>query len=83
MSITVELRCRRLRDHPAICKVVNVTTKCLVVWPQGDLSAFPPDSEEQQAAVLAVAEEDAYNWGYAPKHMNTEPLRVGFCCCTH
>jgi len=34
----------------------------------GDLSALPPDSEEQQARVLALADEDAYNWGYDPWH---------------
>jgi pullulanase-type alpha-1,6-glucosidase len=34
----------------------------------GDLSSFPPDSEEQQARVTAVADEDAYNWGYDPWH---------------
>jgi pullulanase len=36
--------------------------------PAGDLSAFPPDSEEQQAAVAAVANSDAFNWGYDPLH---------------
>lgn len=34
----------------------------------GDLSAFPPNSEQQQAAVEAVKETDAYNWGYDPFH---------------
>jgi pullulanase len=34
----------------------------------GDLSAFPPDSDRQQAAVSAVAGRDAYNWGYDPWH---------------
>ena len=29
---------------------------------------FPPDSEEQQAALLRVAEQDAYNWGCAAPH---------------
>ncbi|GHF39683.1 pullulanase [Deinococcus metalli] len=33
-----------------------------------DLSAFPPDSEEQQKAVNAVKDADAYNWGYDPYH---------------
>jgi len=32
------------------------------------LSSFAPDSEVQQAAVVAVAGEDAYNWGYDPVH---------------
>jgi pullulanase len=34
----------------------------------GDLSKFPPNSEEQQKAVGAVKDADAYNWGYDPYH---------------
>ncbi|MCO5576819.1 hypothetical protein L7F22_030639, partial [Adiantum nelumboides] len=30
------------------------------------LAAFPPDSDEQQAAVVAIQNEDGYNWGYDP-----------------
>ncbi len=30
----------------------------------------PPDSEAQQAAVMAVAAEDCFNWGYDPWHFN-------------
>eukprot|EP00873_Tetraselmis_striata_P011701 jgi/Tetstr1/431965/TSEL_021442.t1 len=30
------------------------------------LAAMPPDSEEQQAAVMAVADTDSFNWGYDP-----------------
>jgi pullulanase-type alpha-1,6-glucosidase len=33
-----------------------------------DLSAFEPDSEEQQAAISAIRDQDAYNWGYDPFH---------------
>ena len=33
-----------------------------------DLSSYPPDSEEQQAAVSAIQNVDAYNWGYDPVH---------------
>ncbi|KAK9832555.1 hypothetical protein WJX81_008597 [Elliptochloris bilobata] len=36
--------------------------------PEGDLASFAPDSEEQQAAVMAVADRDAFNWGYDPVH---------------
>jgi pullulanase-type alpha-1,6-glucosidase len=36
--------------------------------PEGDLASFPPDSDRQQAAVTAVAGEDAFNWGYDPWH---------------
>ena len=34
----------------------------------GDLSQFPPDSEAQQAAITAVKDRDAFNWGYDPWH---------------
>ena len=34
----------------------------------GNLSIYPPDSEEQQAAVTAIQNNDAYNWGYDPVH---------------
>lgn len=33
-----------------------------------DLSKHAIDSEEQQAAVLAIADEDGFNWGYDPVH---------------
>jgi pullulanase-type alpha-1,6-glucosidase len=36
--------------------------------PAGDLSIFPPNSDQQQAAVMAVADTDAFNWGYDPWH---------------
>jgi pullulanase-type alpha-1,6-glucosidase len=32
------------------------------------LAQFPPDSEEQQAAVNAVRDADSFNWGYDPYH---------------
>ncbi|MFV2145917.1 pullulanase-type alpha-1,6-glucosidase [Isoptericola sp. G70] len=37
----------------------------------GDLSAFAPDSDEQQAAVAEVQGSDAFNWGYDPYHFTT------------
>ncbi len=36
--------------------------------PACDLAAFPPDSPEQQRAVMAVADADGFNWGYDPWH---------------
>jgi pullulanase-type alpha-1,6-glucosidase len=42
--------------------------KSLWQSPAGDLSTFPPDSDQQQAAVMAVADRDGYNWGYDPWH---------------
>jgi pullulanase-type alpha-1,6-glucosidase len=39
--------------------------------PACDLASFPPDSEEQQKAVMAVADTDGWNWGYDPWHYTT------------
>ncbi len=36
--------------------------------PDCDLAALPPDSEQQQACVAAVAARDGFNWGYDPYH---------------
>jgi pullulanase len=33
-----------------------------------DLSIFPPDGTQQQAAVAAIQSKDAFNWGYDPVH---------------
>jgi len=33
-----------------------------------DLSVFPPDGTQQQAAVAAIQNKDAFNWGYDPVH---------------
>lgn len=33
-----------------------------------DLRRFRPDSEEQQKAVLSIADQDGFNWGYDPVH---------------
>ena len=37
----------------------------------GDLSQYPPDGQQQQAAVAAIQGSDAYNWGYDPVHYVT------------
>ncbi len=49
--------------------------------PEGDLSSFGPASEEQQAAISEVREQDPFNWGYDPYHYtvpegsySTEPM---------
>ncbi len=34
----------------------------------GDLSQFPPASDQQQAAVTTIQSSDGYNWGYDPVH---------------
>src|SRR5260221_10930945 len=33
-----------------------------------DLSVFPPDGTQQQDAVKAIQNTDAFNWGYDPVH---------------
>jgi pullulanase len=33
-----------------------------------DLSGYPPDSDQQQAAVSAIRGADGFNWGYDPYH---------------
>ena len=38
---------------------------------EGLLASYPPESELQQAAVEAIANQDAYNWGYDPYHFIT------------
>lgn len=35
-----------------------------------DVPAAPPDSDVQQAAIMAVAANDCFNWGYDPFHFN-------------
>ncbi|HEX6871910.1 MAG TPA: pullulanase-type alpha-1,6-glucosidase [Micromonosporaceae bacterium] len=39
--------------------------------PDCDLPSLPPDSDQQQACVAAVAATDGYNWGYDPWHYTT------------
>jgi pullulanase-type alpha-1,6-glucosidase len=34
----------------------------------GDLTGFPPDSDQQQAKVAAIRDRDGFNWGYDPFH---------------
>jgi pullulanase len=34
----------------------------------GDLSQYPPDGQQQQAAIAAIQGSDAFNWGYDPVH---------------
>ncbi|MER7457465.1 pullulanase-type alpha-1,6-glucosidase [Micromonospora sp. NPDC126480] len=36
--------------------------------PACDLAGLPPDSDQQQKCVAAVADTDGYNWGYDPLH---------------
>jgi pullulanase len=34
----------------------------------GNLAQYPPDGEQQQAAITAVQNTNGYNWGYNPVH---------------
>jgi pullulanase len=44
----------------------------------GNLSLYPPDGQQQQAAVAGIQGSDAYNWGYDPVHYDTaRELRYG------
>ncbi len=36
--------------------------------PEGDLKSYPPDSEQQQAAIEPIRDLDGFNWGYDPWH---------------
>jgi pullulanase-type alpha-1,6-glucosidase len=35
---------------------------------EAQLATYPPDSDQQAAAVLAIQAEDGFNWGYDPHH---------------
>jgi len=35
---------------------------------QALLATYPPDSDQQQALIAAVADQDGFNWGYDPWH---------------
>ena len=58
--------------HIHLLPVFDITSidedKSTWLSPAGDLSSFPPDSEEQQEAVMAIADRDGFNWGYDPWH---------------
>jgi pullulanase len=36
-----------------------------------ELAALPPDSEEQQAIISEIRDQDGFNWGYDPYHYTT------------
>ena len=53
-------------------------------WDEVDrdlLATYPPDSEQQQAAVSAIGNTDGFNWGYDPFHY-TDPARTTSRCST-
>jgi pullulanase-type alpha-1,6-glucosidase len=37
---------------------------------RAELAALPPDSDQQQALIAEVRDQDAFNWGYDPLHYN-------------
>ena len=58
--------------HIHLLPVFDITSidedKSTWLSPAGDLASYPPDSDQQQAAVMAVAGRDGFNWGYDPWH---------------
>lgn len=43
-------------------------------WNEPDwdlLSSYPPDSDQQQALIAPLRDEDGFNWGYDPLHYTT------------
>lgn len=35
-----------------------------------ELASFPPDSDQQQALINPIRDQDSFNWGYDPYHYN-------------
>ena len=67
LAASVIITRRTKENHPSF-KSSKIGSCC---GEQEDLSRYPPDSEAQQAAVSAIAAEDAFNWGYDPVHWST------------
>ena len=44
----------------------------------GDLSGYPPDGTQQQAAITAVQNTDAYDFGYDPGPLPCSQRRLRF-----
>lgn len=60
--------------HLLPCFDFSTVNELKETWKSYDeehLKSLPPDSEEQQAAVMAVADEDGFNWGYDPVNWGT------------
>jgi pullulanase-type alpha-1,6-glucosidase len=38
---------------------------------EADLASYPPDSDQQQAIIAAIEDQDGFNWGYDPFHFTT------------
>jgi pullulanase len=62
--------------HVHLLPVFDIATieedKSLRQEPDWDLlGSYPPDSEQQQAAVLELHDQDGFNWGYDPYHYTT------------
>jgi pullulanase len=59
--------------HVHLLPVFDIATinenKSEWVQPEWDeLASYPPDSEEQQAIIDPIRDQDAFNWGYDPFH---------------
>lgn len=42
---------------------MRIGLHCSILSDEEKLSKYAPDSEKQQAAVVAIQDEDAFNWG--------------------
>jgi pullulanase-type alpha-1,6-glucosidase len=47
---------------------INEDRSAWVTPDEAELASLPPDSDQQQAAILAVRDQDGFNWGYDPYH---------------
>jgi pullulanase-type alpha-1,6-glucosidase len=52
--------CATINEDPAMRQEVDFA----------QLATFPPDSEEQQALINAIRDQDGFNWCYDPFHFN-------------
>src|SRR5690606_31568716 len=47
---------------------INENAEERVEPPAEELASYPPDSDQQQALINPIRDQDAFNWGYDPLH---------------
>jgi hypothetical protein len=47
-----------------MCIYLCACARCFFSPDTAKLASYAPNSEEQQAAVVAIQDEDGFNWGY-------------------
>lgn len=52
------------------CATINEDASARVEIDPAELATFPADSEEQQALINAIRDQDGFNWCYDPFHFN-------------